>query len=46
MDYYKKEKNQRKYLTHQREYVAEKEVFCQANQFFCFEFHDFASWKT
>ena len=43
MDYYKKEKNQRKYLTHQREYVAEKEVFCQANQFFCFEFHDFAS---
>ena len=24
-------------------YVTEKDVFCQTNQFFRFEFHDFAS---
>ena len=38
-----KRKEQRKYLAQQEEYVTEKEVFCQTNQFFCFEFHDFAS---
>ena len=38
-----KRKRIEKYLAQQREYVTEKEVFCQTNQFFCFECHDFAS---